>query len=119
MLLHLPSVEEAYHAAGLLGLRLVVGHHHDGTSVLLVELVKQFHDLDTHLGVQVTGRLIGENDVGVTYDRTGDGYALTLAAGELRREVAHTVARPVCGAPRKRPCDRAREVPRCPARSGN
>ncbi len=92
MLLHLPSVEEAYHATGLLGLRLVVGHHHDGTSVLLVELVKQFHDLDTHLGVQVTGRLIGENDVGVTYDRTGDGYALTLAAGELRREVAHTVA---------------------------
>ena len=86
------SVEEAHGAAGLLGLRLVVGYHYDGAAVLLVELVEQVHDLDTHLGVQVTGRLIGEDDVGVTYDRTGDGHALALAAGELRREMAHTVA---------------------------
>lgn len=78
----------------MLGLRLVVGYHYDGAAVLLVELVEQVHDLDTHLGVQVTGRLIGEDDVGVTYDRTGDGHALALAAGELRREMAHTVLRP-------------------------
>ncbi len=91
-LLYLPSVEEAHHAAGLLGLRLVVGYHYDGAAVLLVELVEQVHDLDTHLGVQITGRLIGEDDVGVTYDRAGDGYTLALTAGELRREVAHTVA---------------------------
>ena len=90
--LHLPSVEEAHGAAGLLGLRLVVGYHYDGAAVLLVELVKQVHDLDTHLGVQVTGRLIGEDDVGVTYDRTGDGHTLSLTTGKLRRKMAHTVA---------------------------
>ena len=76
----------------MLGLRLVVGYHYDGAAILLVELVEQVHDLDTHLGVQVTGRLIGEDDVGVTYDRTGDGHTLALTAGELRREMAHTVA---------------------------
>ena len=69
-----------------------MGYHYDGAAVLLVELVEQVHDLDTHLGVQVTGRLIGEDDVGVTYDRTGDGYTLALTAGELRREMSHTVA---------------------------
>lgn len=61
-------------------------------AVLLVELVEQVHDLDTHLGVQVTGRLIGEDDVGVTYDRTGDGHTLHWTAGELRRKMEHTVA---------------------------
>ena len=46
---NLTSVEEAHGAGGLLGLVFVVRHHHDGTSVVLVQHVKQFHHLCTHL----------------------------------------------------------------------
>ncbi len=90
-LLYLPAVEEAHDAAGLPGLRLVVGHHHDGAALLSVEAVEQLHDLDAHLGIQVAGRLVGEEDLRVARDGAGDGHALALAAGELRREVARAV----------------------------
>lgn len=68
-----------------------MGDHDDGASVFLVQFVEQFHDFGSHLGVQVTGRLVGKDDVGVADDGTGDGDTLTLAARELRREVAHAV----------------------------
>ena len=52
------AVEHADDAVGLLGLGLVVGHHQDGLAALLIDLVQEFHDLGTHLGVQVTGGLV-------------------------------------------------------------
>lgn len=36
------------------------------------------------LGVQGRGRLVQEQDLGVTYDRSGDGDALLLSARQLR-----------------------------------
>ena len=68
-----------------------MGDHDDGASVFLVQFVEQFHDFSSHLGVQVTGRFVGKDDVGIADDGTGDGDTLALAAGELRREVAHAV----------------------------
>ena len=44
--------------------------------------------------VEVSGRLVGEDDVGVHGQGAGDGDALHLAAGELGRLVLHAVARP-------------------------
>ena len=65
--------------------------HDDGASVFLVQFVEQFHDFGSHLGVQVTGRLVGKDAIGIADDGPGDGDTLALAAGELRREVAHAV----------------------------
>ena len=59
---NLTSVEETYRTRGLPGLFFVVCHHHDGASVFLIELMQQLHDFGTHLGIQVTGRLVGQND---------------------------------------------------------
>ena len=43
-------------------------------------------------GVEVAGRLVGQDDVGVVDQRPGDGHALLLAAGELRGPVVEPVA---------------------------
>ena len=45
------------------------------------------HHLSSVLGVQVTGRLIGEYQLGIGYDRTGYRHTLLLTAGKLLREV--------------------------------
>ena len=42
--------------------------------------------------VQVAGRLVGEHDRGPVDQRAGDGDALLLAAGQLRRPVRQPVA---------------------------
>ena len=72
-------------------LLLVVRHHDDGAPVLLVQFVQQFHNLSTHLRVEVARRLVGEEDFGIADDGTGDGHALALSAGELCRAVLHAV----------------------------
>ena len=69
-----------------------MGYHYNGTSVFLIQLMQQFHYLSTHLRVQVTGRLIGKNDLRITDNGTGNSYTLTLTTGELCRHVTHTVA---------------------------
>ena len=53
--------------------------------------MEQFHDLRTHLRVEVAGGLVGEKDFGVADDGSGDGHALALSAGELRGAVLHAV----------------------------
>ena len=91
-LFHLSSVEEADGAGGLLGLRFVVGYHHDGASVLLIQFVEEVHHLSTHLRVEVTGRFVGQDDFRISHDGTGDGHTLALTTGELCRHVLHAVA---------------------------
>src|SRR3954469_8135365 len=84
---HLPSVEKADRAAGLLRETIVVRDHHHGRSVLLVQLLENAHDLVAHGGVEIAGRLVGEHDARLSDDGARDGDALLLAAGELRRKV--------------------------------
>src|SRR5436190_282587 len=48
-----------------------------------VDAVEQLHDPDRRLGVEVPGRLIGEQERRVVDERPGDRDALLLAAGEL------------------------------------
>ena len=70
----------------------IVCYHHDGASVFLIQLVQQFHHLSTHLRVQVTGRLIGEDYLRITNNGTGNSHTLALTTRELCRYVTHTVA---------------------------
>ena len=53
--------------------------------------MQQVHDLGTHLGVQVTRRLVGKEYLGVADDGAGDGDTLALTAGELCGAVLHAV----------------------------
>ena len=64
------------------GLGLVVGNVHEGG----VDTAAQLDDLRAHLvtelGVQVGQRLVHQQNLGLTDDRTADGDTLTLAAGQ-------------------------------------
>lgn len=73
------------------GVSLGVGHHNDGRT-FLVELAEEIHDLLTVLGVQVTCRLIGEDQLRTCDHGTGDGDSLLLTSGKLLREVLGSVA---------------------------
>ena len=48
---------------------------------------QQFHDLDAAGGIEVAGRLIGQQHDGLGDDGAGDGDALLLAAGEFAGRV--------------------------------
>jgi len=52
-----------------------------------VELAEEVHHGVAVLGVEVAGRLVREEDGRLAGQRAGDGDALLLAAGELRRKV--------------------------------
>ena len=70
----------------------IVGYHYDGAPVFLVQSMQQLHHFRSHFGVQVTGRLIGEDYLRIADNGACDGNTLALTAGELCRHVAHTVA---------------------------
>jgi hypothetical protein len=56
-------------------------------AALTVEPPHQRHDLGCVLAVEVAGRLVGPDDRRVIDERSGDGRALPLAAGEFVRQV--------------------------------
>ena len=56
-----------------------------------VQLLEERHDLASGLRVQVSGRLVGEEDRRIVDERPRDRDALTLSAGELVRLVRHPV----------------------------
>ena len=66
--------------------------HHDNGGSLFVQFGQELHHFGSVLGVQVTGRLIGEDDLRVRNDGTGNGDTLLLASGQLLREMAGTMA---------------------------
>ena len=59
-----------------------------------VELVEDLHDLLAGPGVEVAGRLVGEDDRRAVDQGAGDGDALALSARELVRLVPHAVREP-------------------------
>ena len=94
LLIHLTPVEQPDDALGLIGLLLIVRDHHDGRLVFLIERLEDPHHLVAHLRVEVAGRLVGEQDPRPADNRPGDGDALLLAAGQLRRKVMNPGAEP-------------------------
>ena len=69
-----------------------MGHHHD--QLLAGDLAEQIHHLDTGLGIERPGRLVGEQDVGVVHQRAGDRHPLHLSAGELIRALFDLIPEP-------------------------
>ena len=87
-----PSAE-AQHAVGHAGDRRVVGDDDGGRAEL--RLTRAMH-FEHHLAgdvVERAGRLVAQQHVGPLGDGAGDGDALLLAAGQLRREVVEAVGR--------------------------
>src|ERR1700733_3089586 len=72
----------------------VVGDHDHRQAVVLPELLKQGDDLVAGVLVEVAGRLVGEQHLGLLDQRAGDRDALLLAAGQLGREVPGPVGEP-------------------------
>src|SRR5690606_41659207 len=64
----------------------------EGRARLAVELEEQVFDAVARVVVEVARRLVGEEDGRAADERAGDGDALLLAAGELRRVVVEAVA---------------------------
>ena len=75
--LHNLSIKQADGAMGYLGIMLIMRHHDDG-GALMVKLSKQMHHFGTILGIEVTRRLIGKDELGTEDHSTGDGYSLLL-----------------------------------------
>ena len=68
----------------------VVSNHNDQT--VLGDLPQDIHDLQACLGIQRTGRLICQNDIGVIHNGTGDSYTLHLSAGHLVRSFMQLIS---------------------------
>ena len=62
---------------GDLGIMLIMRYHDDG-GALVVQLGKQMHYLGSILGIKVTRRLIGKDELRTKDHGTGDGYSLLL-----------------------------------------
>jgi len=80
------AVEEVNGAVAPFGVSGGVGHHYNGRP-LLVEVLQQGHNLFSMRGIQVTGWLIGEDDLRTRDQCSGYRYPLLLITGELLGEV--------------------------------
>src|SRR5437868_3830468 len=81
--LSVADVDDAVRAGG--DIRLV-RHHEDGVAGF-VEPVEEVEDLEAGGGIEVAGRLVGEQDRRAHHERAGDRDALALSAGELAGKV--------------------------------
>ena len=71
------------------GLHLVMGDVDEGGAGLQVQALQFVAHLQAELGIQVAQRLIHEQHQGFGGQGTGDGHALLLTAGQLRRIPIH------------------------------
>ena len=86
------AVAQHHHpVGGGRGARVVRDHDH-GLAELVDRAAQQPEHLGGGLGVEVAGRLVGEDHGGARDQRAGDGDALLLAARQLRRPVREAVA---------------------------
>src|SRR5437773_12162966 len=71
------------HVATRISCNVLLVRHHDDCDSALVELLKNCHDLDARVAVEVAGWLICEQDLGVIYQGARDCHALLLPARKL------------------------------------
>jgi|GEM_PF-2282218 len=77
------DVHVALRARGQFG---IVGDHDDG-GALAVDFLDQLHHPARHRGIEVAGGLVSQQQARAAGQRTRDGHALLLAAGEFGRVV--------------------------------
>src|SRR5216684_6333690 len=85
------AVAEMNHALCFLCHVVLVGDQDDGVAAG-GELAEEIENLAAGLGVEVSGRLVGQQQRGLVDQSPGDGHALALAARQLVRLVVHPVA---------------------------
>ncbi len=82
-----PALFEVQSPGGALRGQRVVSHHDDRFLEPPIELFQKIKDFAGRGAVEVSGRLIGNEQVGVGDDGTSNRNSLLLAAGELARIV--------------------------------
>ena len=70
----------------------IVRHHDDGLAELAVEAGEHGEDIFGRGGVEVAGRLVGQDQVGISHDGARDSDALFLTTGKLLGQVAQAIA---------------------------
>ena len=68
-----------------------MGGDHEGDTVVAVQRREELHDLDRRSLVEVSGRLVGQNDFRVAGEGPGNRDPLALSPGQSRRDAAHVV----------------------------
>src|SRR5689334_3612047 len=63
------TVLEGDDARAVFGDLRLVGDQHDGKPAFTVETLKDIHDLDAGAAVEISGRLVGEQDRGIVHQR--------------------------------------------------
>ena len=93
------AIDDA-HGAISLGRDLgVMGDHDDGVAGG-IQPAEHRQDLGPGAGVEIAGRLIGEDQARSAGQAAGDRHTLHLAAGQLHRGVAETLAETEAGGQR-------------------
>src|SRR6266568_1106227 len=85
------AVAEVNRPAGMARDGFVVRHQDDGLA-LFVEVVENLENLDAGTGIEVAGGLVGQDDERLIDERSRDGDALLLAAGEFEGFVVQAMA---------------------------
>ena len=80
------AVSNAHNTLRLVGELLVV-RDEDNRLALGVQALEQLHDLHAGARIERAGGLVGQDDLRLAHQRTGDGHALLLASGQLVRQV--------------------------------
>src|SRR5437870_13902071 len=75
------AFSETHDAAGARGGHRIARHHDDGLVQLAMEVVEQREDLARGFGVEVSGRLVGQEQWRVADESARDGHPLLLTAG--------------------------------------
>src|SRR5690349_4249143 len=88
---HHTTIEEVHGAISMLGKTNVVGDHADGRAGG-VELLEQIHHGLAITRVEVTRRLVREQDGRMTRERTRNRDALLLTTGKLTREMLRAMS---------------------------
>jgi hypothetical protein len=86
-----PSIDQDDQPVGVGGRVGVVRDHDDGLAELVGRPAQELEQIGGGLGIQVAGRLVGEDDRRLVDEGPGDRNALLLAAGELGGPMRETV----------------------------
>ena len=83
-----PSIPEGDDPVGHAGDLNGVGHEDERRPSLAVERQEQIEDRLAVHGIEISGGLVGEDDLRIVHQGPADGNALFLSTRELVREVA-------------------------------
>ena len=88
---HHPAVGQENNPIGVAGGHRVMGNHHDRLTVFPHRSLEELEQTGAGGRIEVTGRLVGEDDVGSGHHGPGRRHPLLLAS----RQLDGTVAEPV------------------------